>query len=471
MTKKESNIVEGVSSWPWYWNYLKDSYTCLNQISEKHGKVFVMGNPVPFGGKGRRHVFAFGEEANRTVLSQTDVFRSGGQVIRGQKGSAHQRLRMGVFAMNGEKHRQHRKLMQPPFAKVAVNSYVPSIAGLIDQVFDQWETDQPFDMYVETTKLSNWVAAHILFDHDDFDSSTQMCNLINQWIDLDVKARKSSIVAFDIPGTSGAPLLRQAEVVEAAMHKMINAKRQEAAPSKDVLSILVHAAKAENSDLTDDDLSAHAVILHAAAFVTTATALAWAMYLIAQNPKFAAELNEEIQTNITNWPPDAAQVDKLPLLDGIIRESLRLLPPIHHVIRKAAHDTELQGVEMRTGDRAVISAFMTHRDPDIFDDPAKFDPTRWIKNKPGPYQYIPFGGGPRLCLGYQFVMLEMKLVVIRAMQRFRLNLVPNSNIQANIQLTFCPEQGLPMVANKADGKYSASRVTGNINELVKCEQD
>lgn len=471
MLKQDTLIVDGVRSWPWYWNYLKDSYTCLNRISENHGKVFVLGNPVPFRSKGRRHVFAFGEEANRTVLSQTDVFRSGGQVIRGQKGSAHQRLRNGIFAMNGDEHRQHRKLMQPPFAKVAVASYVPSIAGLIDQVFDRWEIGEPFDMYVETTKLSNWVAAHILFDHDDFDRSTQMCDLINRWIDLDVKARKSSIVAFDIPGTSGAPLLRQAEVVETAIHELINAKRRETEPGKDVLSILVHASKAENVNLTDDDLSAHAVILHAAAFVTTATALAWAMYLIAQNPKFAAELNSEIQSSITNWPPDATQVDKLPLLDGLIRESLRLLPPIHHVIRKAAVDTELQGIEMRPGDRAVISAFMTHRDRDIYKDPAKFDPTRWMDKKPGPFQYIPFGGGPRLCLGYQFVMLEMKLVVIRAMQRFRLNLIPNSDIQANIQLTFCPENGLPMVANKPDGEFSASPVTGNINDLVKCEQE
>ena len=360
--------------------------------------------------------------------------------------------------------------MQPPFAKIAVASYVPTITRLIDQVLDRWVIGEPFNMYDETTKMANWIAAHILFDHEDFDRSTQTCELITRWIDLDVKARKLPI-AFDIPGTAGARLLRHAEIVEEAMHELINEKRKETEPNKDVLSILVHAAKAEKADLTDVDLAAHAVILHAAAFVTTATALSWAMYLIAQNPKFSAELNEEIKSNITNWPPEASQVDKLPLLDGLIRESLRLLPPVHHVIRTATCDTELLGLEMRNRDRAVVSAFMTHRDPEIFENPSLFDPRRWLDKKPGPFQFIPFSAGPRLCLGYQFVMLEMKLVVIRAMQRFKLNVLDNTHLDANVQLTLRPAAGLPMIVNNPDGSFKSTRVTGNINELVRCESN
>lgn len=468
MADNEKHIVNGIASWSWYRGFLKDSFACLNKMSERHGRLFVVGNPIPFGGRGRLHVFAFSEEANKIVLAQPDIFRSGGQVIKGPRNSAHQRLRTGIIAMNGDKHRQHRKLMQPPFAKIAVNSYVPTITRLIDQVMDRWVLGEPFDMYEETTKMANWVAAHILFDHEDFDRSTQTCDLITRWIDLDVKARKLPI-AFDISGTAGARLLRHAEIVEEAMHELINEKRNDTEPGKDILSILVHAAKKENADLTDVDLAAHAVILHAAAFVTTATALAWSMYLIAQNPKFTAELDEEIRNNITNWPPDANQVDELPLLDSLIRESLRLLPPVHHVIRTATCDTELQGIDLRSGDRAVVSAYMTHRNPDIFNNPAQFDPSRWIDHKPGPFQFIPFSAGPRLCLGYQFVMLEMKLVIIRAMQRFKLNVVENSHIDANVQLTLRPADILPMVANKPDGKFSSSRVTGNINQLVKCE--
>ena len=283
---------------------------------------------------------------------------------------------------------------------------------------------------------------------------------------MDVLARKLPM-QYRIAGTPLARLMDQAEVLERAIHELINEKRQEKETGKDVLSVLVEAAKIDGIEMNDTFLAAHAVILHAAAFITTASALAWTMYLIAQNPKFAAALHEEIKNNITDWPPTPETVEKLPFLDGLVRESLRLLPPVHHTMRTTTKETELLGVPLQTADRVVISAFMTHRDPAIFKNPTQFDPTRWFEGKPGPFQYIPFSAGPRLCLGYQFAMLEMKLVVIRIMQRFRMNVIPDSIIEADIRLTLRPVNGIPMVVNNPDGAFAASSVRGNINELVQ----
>ena len=153
------------------------------------------------------------------------------------------------------------------------------------------------------------------------------------------------------------------------------------------------------------------------------------------------------------------------MLDGILRESLRLMPPVHHTIRTATDETELLGTTLRKGDNVVLSAYISHRDPNVFSNPRQFDPTRWFGKKPGPYQYIPFSAGPRLCLGYQFAMLEMKLIIARIMQRFRFNVIANSHIQAECQLTLRPAKGLPMVMSKPDGAFSKNPVTGNINEL------
>ncbi len=428
----------------------------------------MLGNPVPFGNRGRRHIMALGEVANREVFSQPDLFKPGGQVIKGPKGSAHRRLRGGLLSIHRDLHRTHRRIMQPPFSKLSVASYVPTVTRLIDQVCDRWVIGEPFDMYEETTTMANWIAGHVLFGHDDFERSVQTCDLINRWIDLDVKARRLPL-PFNIAGTPFARLLRHADGLERVMHELINDKRKEEELGKDILSVLIQAAKVEGSDMSDTFMAAHAVILHAAAFITTASSLAWTIYLIAQNPKFAATLDEEIKANITNWPPDAETVDKLPFLDGLIRESLRLLPPVHHTMRTATADTELLGVPLKIADRVVVSAFMTHRDPSIFKNPTQFDPTRWFGEKPGPFQYIPFSAGPRLCLGYQFAMLEMKLVIVRIMQRFRLNVVANSSIEADCKLTLRPANGIPMVVNKPDGAFAASPVRGNINEFVKNE--
>jgi len=178
MSTINSQVIEGVRSWPWYWNYLNDPFNCLNKIANDHGNVFVLGNPVPFGSRGRRHMLALGEDANREVLSQPDLFKTGGQILKGPKGSAHRRLRGGILSLHGDLHRSHRRIMQPPFSKLSVASYVPTITQLIDQVCDRWVVGVPFDMYQETTLMANWIAAHVLFGHEDFERSVQTCDLI-----------------------------------------------------------------------------------------------------------------------------------------------------------------------------------------------------------------------------------------------------------------------------------------------------
>ncbi|MEL6735367.1 MAG: cytochrome P450 [Pseudomonadota bacterium] len=465
----QPNIVSGTRSWSHYWNYINDPIRFFDDTARDKGNISVLGNPAPFGSRGRHHVVALGEEANRQVFTQVDTFVPGGQVLVGPNGTAQRRLRDGLLAMHGPRHRLHRKIMQPPFSRASVASYVPTMTGLIDQVCDRWVIGEPFDMYEEATTLSNWVAAHILFGHEDFDRSLKTCGLINRWIDLDVKARRLPLI-LDIPGTPCARLLRHAEVLEEEMRDLIDRKRNEKQPKEDVLSVLVQAAKYPHSHLREIDLIAHTVILHTAAFVTTASSLAWTMYLIAQNPKLAAQLDDEIKMHMTDWPPDPDVVEKMPLLDAVLRETLRLLPPVHHTIRKARHETDLQGVPMRKGDRVLLSAYRTHRDPEIFENPSQFDPTRWFKKKPGPYQYIPFSAGPRLCLGYQFAKLELKLMIIRIMQRFRLGVIANSHVNVECQLTLLPSAGIPMMVNEADGAFSANPVTGNINAIVKNER-
>lgn len=468
MSKNSPQIIKGARSWQWYANYITHPFHFFNRVHKTHGKVFVLGNPFPSSRSKKINIIAFGEDVNRAVFSQTDLFRPGGQFLRGPKNSAHQRLRGGLLAMRCPKARHHRKMIQPPFAKPAVASYVPTIKKLIDQVFDRWVIGEPLDMHKEMTTLANWIAAHILFGHEDFEQSMHICKLIIRWIDLDVMARRYPMPSF-IPGAPYPRMLRHAEAVERAIHDLINAKRREAEPTNDVMSYLVHATKNENSKMDDIDLAAHTVILHAAAFITTANALAWTTYLLAQNPKFAAKLNEEVKTNITNWPPDPDQVDKLPLVDGLVREALRLFPPVHHTMRTATADTELLGIPMRSGDRVLLSSYITHRDPSIFENPNTFDPERWLRNKPNPFQYTPFSAGPRLCLGYQFALTEMKMIVVRLMQRFRLNVIPNSRIEANYNLILQPKYGIPMVVSEPDGAYSSSPVKGNINEILQCE--
>lgn len=467
MSDKAPTILRGFNAWRWYAHYLRDPVSCVSLVRERYGSVLALGSPFSFSPRGRHFVYAFGAEANRHVLGHPDMFRPGGQVIRGPRGSAHLRLRNGLLAMHGDEHRRQRRIMQPPFSRAAVHSHVPAMARLIDHAIDQWPVGEPFDMTEEMLALANWVAASLLFGHDDFDRALEVCQLIREWVSLDVAVRTLKFRPA-LPGDSFRKLLRHAEVVERAMLGLIREKRAEAEPGSDVLSILVHATDTDGSKLSDADLTAHTVILHGAAFITTASALVWTMYLIAQHPGIAAALDAEVEATLGDWPPTIQQLGAMPLLEGVILESMRILPPVHHTYRTATAPTAVLGVPLNAGDRVILSAFATHRDPDVFPDPDRFDPARWVAgNRPGPYEYIPFSAGPRLCLGFAFAMQEMKMIVARVVQRYRLAVVEGSHIDAVYRLTFSPKGSVPMTIHPRDGAYRSAPVSGNIREFVR----
>jgi cytochrome P450 len=457
-------VLRGVASWPWYLHYLRDPLECLAAAQSRFGSLFVLGNPVPIRTGGRRFVLAIGGRYNREVFGQPDVFRPGGQVMVGPKESAHYRIRRGIFAMHGERHRIHRRLMQPPFLKPAVATYAAIMARLIDQVIDRWRPGEPLDMYREMRTLSNWVAANILFGNEDFAASIQIGKEIEQWLTLDARAR-NNFFWFDVPGTAYRRLLRQAEQLENTMRYAIERNRRTNSPGG-VLSILIRAFDSQEAWMTETNLIAHAVILYAASFETTANVLAWMLFLIAQHPLIAAELHDEILQRLDGWPPDDQQLDALPLLNGVVHESLRLMPPVAFTFRTPVHDVELGGFPMHRGDKVILSHYLTHRDSEIFPEPNRFDPTRWFTCRPDPYEYIPFSAGPRLCLGYSFALLELKLTVARVMQRFCVRVLPGSAIDAIIQLTLRPRQGIPMIVHAQDRAFVAAPVTGNIHRMI-----
>ena len=356
-------------------------------------------------------------------------------------------------------------MMQPPFAKPMMATYVEAMAQLIDTVIDRWRDLERVDMYEEMRTLSNWVAAHLLFGSDDFRASRRFGETIEQWLLLDSAAR-SRLSIIDLPGTTFSRLLRKAEDVERMMKAEIARKRDTAAANSDVLSILIAISSRDPDALPEWRLIAHAVILYAASFETTANALAWTLFLVAQHPDIAAELHDEIDRAMTNWPPDYRALDELPLLDGVIKESMRLLPPVAYTFRTPMQEVEIDGLKLGIKDKILLVHYLTHRDPAVFPNPNRFEPKRWFAAKPDPYEYVAFSAGPRLCLGISFAQLELKMTIARVLQRFRLAVVPGARIDAGVQLTLRPLNGLPMIVGPQDRNFAAARIAGNIHRIV-----
>jgi cytochrome P450 len=452
----------------WYWRFLRNPLECLVAAQRAFGPLFVLSDPISIrrGRRARVFLLAAGAHYNREVLGNPDIYRSGGQVMRGPKGSAHARLRSGLLGMHGEEHRCHRRMMRPPFSKTMVASYVEAMARLIDRRLDSWPVGESIDMFQEMRTLANWVAADLLFGDEDFEASIKVGKAILEWGVLAAAARKF-LPWINLPGTPFWRMLRQAETVDRLLRELIDDRRRTKSDAKDLLSIMVRAVDANESGMTDEALAAHLAFLFGASFETSASALTWTFFLLAQHPSAAARLHDEVNAHVTSWPPNVEELDSLPFLDAVLREAMRILPPVPLTVRSPAKPLSLAGVRLGLRDKVVLSHFLTHRDPEVFANPSRFDPERWLTLQPDPYAYIPFSAGPRLCLGYNFAMIEMKLVVARVMQRYRMSVVPKARIEVGVETTTKPLRGMPMTVRRQDGDFASSPIRGSIRQLVE----
>ncbi len=155
----------------------------------------------------------------------------------------------------------------------------------------------------------------------------------------------------------------------------------------------------------------------------------------------------------------------LPLLEGVIKESLRLLPPAIIGIRIAAQPTQLSGYAVPKGANVVYSEFVTQRMPELYAEPDRFKPARWATLDPSPYEYLPFAAGPHMCIGWAFAMQELRVVLAMLLQRYRLALVPGTRVDLTVRMQ--PKHGLPMHVHAQDRQFGATPVHGTIRNLIQ----
>ncbi len=217
--------------------------------------------------------------------------------------------------------------------------------------------------------------------------------------------------------------------------------------------------------LSDEELIGHAFTLFVAGHETTSNALAATVLLLEQHPAVLADLLDELDGTLHGAAPTVAHVGTLPLLEGVIKESLRLLPPAIIGIRIAAQPTQLSGYAVPKGANVVYSEFVTQRMPELYAEPDRFKPARWATLDPSPYEYLPFAAGPHMCIGWAFAMQELRVVLAMLLQRYRLALVPGTRVDLTVRMQ--PKHGLPMHVHAQDRQFGATPVHGTIRNLIQ----
>jgi cytochrome P450 len=236
------------------------------------------------------------------------------------------------------------------------------------------------------------------------------------------------------------------------IYSIIGKRRREGkgeTPHTDLLQALIDAVDEEGDGkgLSEKELRDQLMTLFLAGHETTSNALTWTLYLLSQNPEAYQMLRDETDRVLGGRPVTFDDLGALPYGEQVISESMRIFPPVAAIARKALEDTEIGPYSIAAGSEVVAWLYFTHRDPIVYPEPNRFKPDRFSKEeraKLPKMAYLPFGGGPRLCVGHAFAMLEARLILATLVQAFDFSLVPGHKVVPKLQVTVSPKYGMQM---------------------------
>lgn len=344
----------------------------------------------------------------------------------------------GLLTSEGEFHQQQRKLMQPGFTPQQVNGFAQSIVTLADQASARWRHGATVDCLREFNQLTLAVAGRTLFDSDVEDQAALIAGMLNQgrWL-----FRWGYFLFPVLEWLERLPpvrrlLLQKRHRVDALIYPVIQEHRR--TPRANLLSRLIQAGMA------DEAVRDEAVTLLLAAHETTANALAWTCHLLALHPYWQRRLGDELDLRLGGRLPNVEDTARLPLLKSILLESMRLFPPNWMIARTAREDFSLGDQVVPEGSTCLVSQYVLHRQERWFPRAEDFEPERWLCSQRASLPrmaYLPFGTGPRRCIGEHFALLESELILATLLQEWWLQPTPGQRVRPDPAISLRPRPG------------------------------
>lgn len=416
-------------------------------------------------------VFVKGREFARQIEVNHDTFHRSaltGQLTPAEPVSERKRPILewgtGFFAINGDEHRRHRKLLSPFFTRSRVESYHGEMVRATRSVLENWHPGLPLDVHQAMLDITVRISARSLLGLD-MDGEQDIVRIGAESLRL-VLSPWVLLAPWDLPGLPYRRFVDSVHFFNSRMRQIIAERRRARHQHRDVLTELIHA-RDEDGQLSDAQVIGHASVIYAASYETTGNALTWALFLLSQHPEWHRLVCDEVRSTLTSDAPELADLDQLTLLDDVVRETLRLTPPAPWTTRIAATACEIAGYQVPRGTEIVVSIFHTNRSETSYSEPSRFDPSRWRRTRPDVFEFNSFSAGPRACIGSGFALLEVKTVLAMVLKRFRLEFDPRHRVDPVLNITMAPRRGIAMIV-RADEKYSdgVGNVRGGILRLV-----
>jgi cytochrome P450 len=362
----------------------------------------------------------------------------------------------GLLTNNGDAWLRPRRLMQPVFNARGLLPYTDLMVEATDRMLDSWQAraadGQPLDVASEMMRLTCTIVARVLLGADvsaDIDEVERSATDVMEhtW------RRLERIVDPPpwLPTPGNLRFRRAKRRLDDIVDRLIR-ERREGAVRNDLLAILLKARDDDTGSLSERQLHDETITLLLAGHETTANALSWTWYLLSVNPEWRQAARAEAVGQLGQRAVTADDLPRLDLVTRVFQESMRLYPPIWIMERRVLEDDEIGGYHIPAGSALEISPYVTHRHPEFWDDPERFNPDRFTPQGSAgrpQYAYLPFGGGQRLCIGSHLALTEARVILSRVLQRFRLDIVPGFLVEPQPGITLRLRHGLMMTVHPA----------------------
>jgi cytochrome P450 len=372
-------------------------------------------------------------------------------------------LGKGLLTSEGDFWQRQRSLIQPAFHKQNILAYAGVMTSAAASMLNSWRDFEERNLHEDMMRVTLEIVGQCLYGAEVSGEAARVGRAMEVVMEkFVINASLALLFSFDVPALMAWRERRAIRHLNEIIGAIIQERRRSHQAREDLLDMLLRARDADGKPMSDTQLRDEVMTLFLAGHETTAIALSWACYLIALNPDVESKLSEELRTVLGGRAPTPDDLPRLRYTEMVLKETLRLYPAVWGIGRRATKECELGGYRIPAGSNIFILQWRTQRDARFFPDPQRFDPERWREDplrsgKVPRFAYFPFGGGPRVCVGASFAMMEATFLLAMIQQRYQLALVPGHPVEVLASVTLRPKYGIKMSVRrrKAEGQQGS----------------
>jgi len=351
----------------------------------------------------------------------------------------------GLLTSEGDFWLRQRRLAQPAFHRARIAAYGTTMVEYAERAMRGWKGGEERDIHEDMMEITLQIVGKTLFNAELTRDAKEVGETMEVLLKLAADFGKSILIPLWVPTPRNLRARMGIRRIEKIIYRIIAQKRAEASDTGDLLSMLLAVQDEDGSRMTDKQLRDETITLFLAGHETTANALSWTIWLLAQNPTAEKKFFDELAGVLNGRAPNVEDIPKLTYTANILTESMRLYPPAWGMARLAKEEVEVAGYKLVPGNGVACAQWVVHRDARWFEVPEKFLPERWegdLAKRIPRFAYFPFGGGPRQCIGNSFALMEATLILATIAQKFRFKLVEGHPVKPLASITLRPQHGI-----------------------------